>query len=93
MSSKDYNRGYELSFPWEIWDRESSPLSEMLQENRLEETGWWTLSEWLYRVLQPNMSVILWFLECGKQALQIHDKICKAAYGLQGLARLHEPTD
>jgi hypothetical protein len=50
-------------------------------------------SEWPYWVLQANISVILWFLESCKQALQVHDKICKAAYGLQGLAGLSEPMD
>ena len=33
------------------------------------------------------------FLESCKQALQVHDKICKAAYGWQGLVGLSEPTD
>lgn len=52
-----------------------------------------TVSEWPYRVLQPNISVVLWFLESCKQALQVYDKICKAAYGLQGLVGLCEPMD
>lgn len=33
------------------------------------------------------------FLESCKQALQVHDKICKAAYGFQGLVGLCEPMD
>lgn len=52
-----------------------------------------TVSEWPYWVLQPNISAILWILESCKQALQAHDKICKAAYGWQGLVGLCEPTD
>lgn len=52
-----------------------------------------TVSEWPYRVLQPNISVILWFLESCKQALQVHNKIFKAAYGFQGLVGRCEPTD
>lgn len=52
-----------------------------------------TVSEWPSRVLQLNISGILWFLESCKQALQVYDKICKAAYGLQGLVGLCEPMD